>query len=566
MEGGLGCSRWPEKLTFQEGNAVRKSILILAGFLVAAAFGSHAQEFAYDSPYVLELRREYLRQGKLFPHSSFPVTLKQLNDAAGQIGYTLAYESQADADGIRYLFFLDTLFDANLSYNAALIEPHAPRDGIDIQRSWYHRAPFLRAGASISGESGLMVALEFEGQKEWGGDWYNAWNLPEDGGEGHGLLFDNQILSRGVLSWQGKDQRLSLGRSPTHIGPAGVFGLYPSSRLPYLDAFRFDGRIGRLQIDWLLGGFHPIESWEAEQVGETFKYDVIKPEELWNGTNPIPIFFGIHRLQYLGERFRISVGEQIFFARNPVFYEVNDFLPIATWHGLDFYPDNMALILDFSWAFMRGFALHGMAGYDDISSDIFGIYDSPVPTIDAYVLALEFDLPVAGSPLSGLVQLGYTHYLWGNFDAAKTSNNQLGDKQLLLARHIARYYTDDGDGILLPFSSPYGPGALWFQGETAIKPFGEWLSLGFDFLFLSKNTQANLIDTDYERSDQVANAPRRVFLEFGFPLKALFRFFSNTVKLDLRPAMAWLDGGISLSLDLLVGMGFGGGDGALKRY
>ncbi len=545
---------------------MRKIILLCSVFLVVAASFSYAQEFAYDSPYVLELRREYLREGRVFPYSSFPITIKQLNEAAERIGYELEYGSRPDADGIRYLFFLDTFLDASLSENASLIEPLAPRDGIDVQRSWYQRAPFLRAGASISGETGLMVALEFEGRKEWRADWFNTWNLPMHGGEGQGLLFDNQILSRGVLSWQGDDVRLSLGREPTHIGPAGVLGLYPSSRLPYLDALRLDGKIGRLHIDWLFGGFYPIQSWEAVINGTGFDNDVIKADELWNGSSPTPVFFGIHRLQYLGERFSFSIGEQIFFARNPMYFEFNDFLPVATWHGLDFYPDNMALILDFSWAFARGLTLHGIAGYDDISSDIFGVYDSPIPTIDAYVLALEFDLPIAGMALSGMAQFGYTHYLWGNFDAVTSHGDQLGGEQLLLARHVARYYTDDGDGIILPFSSPYGPGALWLQVDAEIKPFGSWLSFGLDFFFLSKNTQANLITTLYERSATVANAPRTVFVELGLPIKARLGLKENRAQLDFRPSLALLDGSLSLSLDMLLGFGIGEDDGALKRY
>jgi hypothetical protein len=131
---------------------------------------------------------------------------------------------------------------------------------------------------------------------------------------------------------------------------------------------------------------------------------------------------------------------------------------------------------------------------------------------------------------------------------------------------VARYYTDDGDGVLLPFSSPYGPGALWFETSLEAKPFGDWLLLGLDLFVLSKNTQASLVTTAYERSSTVENAPRTVLVELGLPVETHFSTSIGTALLGFRPSMSFLDGQLSMNMDLRFGMKMGGSDGALKQY
>lgn len=547
---------------------MRRSLACILAVALAAAAPAVAQEFGADSPQVLALREAYLRAGLALPLTSFPLSLRQLREAGAAVGYVPETGAAPEAEGARYYAFLDTVFEAWLAGEGLMIEPAAPRVGADLAKAWAGRAPFVRAGLAVAADNGLFIGLEIEGRKEWDGAFYNSWNLPADGGSGQGLLFDNQILSRGTLAWEGDGVRLSLGRGPVQLGPAALKGFYPTELLPYVDAFRFFGRLGRLSFDWLFGGFYPIKSWESigpDGDGD-FQNDVINIDELWNGASPTPPFFGIHRIQYTGRRFRAAIGEQIFYARSPVYWEANDFLPVATWHGLDFYPDNMALILDFSWAAAPGLALHAMAGYDDISSDIFGVADSPVPTIDAYALAAEYAAPSLLGGLRALAQAGYTHYLWGNFDAIESHSDLLGGEKLHLARQVARYYTDDGDGILLPFSSPYGPGAAWLKLDASARPLAAWLTLSLDALILSKNTAADLVDTPYRRDPAVENAPRTLFIELGLKARAEADLGFARGFISLRPGLMAKDGAVSGALDLRAGLSFGAGDGALRRY
>jgi len=341
-----------------------------------------------------------------------------------------------------------------------------------------------------------------------------------------------------------------------HIGASQIYGFYPTDILPYLDALRLEARFGRWDLFYMLGSFHPVRSWEGDNFDIGFGDPINEYDWVWNGDSPVPIFYSMHRLQFTGEKFRFAVADQLFMARPNSGLEFNDIFPFGAWHGTDFFPDNLSMMIDLSWAFAPGFVLHGAAAYDDISSDSFGVADSLVPTVDAYLLGLEHSARTEALSARSVLQAGYTHYLFGNYDAQTTAGGGF-PYDMPLSRYIARYYMEGTKGFLLPFNTPYGPGSLWLDLKSRVDFTTVPLKVGLDLLVLSKNTQANFITTPFERSTTVENAPRRLWVELGIPVSTKIPTVVGQFSAEVRPSIVAADGRVAGTLDVLVGMEFG---------
>ena len=96
-----------------------------------------------------------------------------------------------------------------------------------------------------------------------------------------------------------------------------------------------------------------------------------------------------------------------------------------------------------------------------------------------------------------------------------------------MSRAVYRLRLDDGNqGI--PLTSPYGPGALWLRAGLELPDLGPGMSLEAGALFLSKNTAADLLNTVYEASDAIKNAPRTSYFELSASAKYSWKSFAFT--------------------------------------
>jgi hypothetical protein len=82
-----------------------------------------------------------------------------------------------------------------------------------------------------------------------------------------------------------------------------------------------------------------------------------------------------------------------------------------------------------------------------------------------------------------------------------------------LARAIYRIAMTTGYRSI-PYTSPYGPGALWIMTEAGLKDLF-YCDINLHFLLLQKNTLANLYTTTYAESSAVANAPIDTYASLG---------------------------------------------------
>jgi hypothetical protein len=542
--------------------SARGVFVILAALAVGSAV---AQEYLPEDPRAEELRRRYLLAGRVYPLTSYPLSRSEflaasaLLPATGSATEAKSASDPASASEPILRAGIETALALGLRSSDLTIEDlSGATNGIDLRRRWLDEPPLVRFGGSLENGSGLEVAVEGQLKREWASTWDSWNNLPGNGPSTNPFPVDNHFYTRGILAWDSPAFMATFGRDKIHLGPGQGSSLLASENLPYLDSFRFRAPMGRWSFDWVVA---TIDNGKAAQDVDTDYWGLDGPvdgtiSDFLDGggygfegdANPSIIFYNVHRAQWTGERLRLAIAGQMVIVRANNAFQLVDFFPIATWHNADVIPNNMCMVLDGSWAVLPGLAINFSAGFDDFSAATFGLGDSGVPTIDAYLLSVEYALDAGGFAFDAYLEGGYTHYLWGNFDGSVT----MGQDRCFLAKMIARYKTDSGE-VLLPLTSPYGPGALWTELRIDAKPKGSPFGLGVDLLLLSKNTKADLVTTEFTSDDTIATAPRRLSLDAG--VTATLALGGGRIR--ARPSVLFSGDEIAAALDLSVGWSFG---------
>ena len=153
--------------------------------------------------------------------------------------------------------------------------------------------------------------------------------------------------------------------------------------------------------------------------------------------------------------------------------------------------------------------MQAQAGLQSLNLSQIDVHNQSAPTIPAAIGSVEYGFILQTGLTLGLrVEVGYTHYLWGNFGPDPDGNPDT------LARAIDRYYLDGGNAIL-PLTSPYGPGATWVELTAALHGI-PWLDASVSARYFSRMTDpngpngsepVNLVDTLYQSSPAIEGAP-----------------------------------------------------------
>jgi hypothetical protein len=534
-----------------------------------------AQEYLRDSPTSIRLRRLYLLAGKVFPISAYPVARKELLAAAEELrAKTLSPEMEkyiedliasvepAPTKGARTAAGLIASYDLRAGDGALMIEDQSKvTNGIDVRRDYVDPPPFLKFAGSLESSTGLSIQVGAESRREWAFDLAKADNIPLLGKEGNWFAMENHFFTKGVLAWENDSFRIALGRDKLHLGGGSGSTLMHAGDLPYLDSLRLTAPLGRWKYDWIVSTisserarFDDVDTYfpdEFDSAGVAGAFGFEK------SMNPSTIFYNVHRAQWSGDRARFAVAGQMLLARKNNMFTLTDFLPVSSWHNAEVSPNNLCLVFDASYAIVPGLAIHATAGFDDITAQMVGFSDASIPTIDAYLVSADLAFDSPGIAWDGFLEGGYTHYLWGNFDGKATS----GGDRALLSRAIGRYKTDSR-AMLLPLTSPYGPGALWLKARLGAVPKRNVgpsiLRFGSDILVLSKNTKANLLETPYRSDEVIAKAPRRISVEAAIEGGLGYR----NLDLLLRPSIRIIGGELGFSLGLTAKFTLGEPDGA----
>jgi hypothetical protein len=423
---------------------------------------------------------------------------------------------------------LRTAFDLTYEYTfrskEQLVEPYAIKSGIDIARLYLDQPALASFDLGLGAPAGLSVAIGGNIRREWEGDYFKADNFLPMGLPGNPVAMENFFVTKGALYWKSPGLDISFGRDKVDLNNCLEGGFYPSSRLPYLDAFLTKGRLGPLTMDWMIASIQARKSWETKygagydvnpnaSLGTIPGSDETQPYGFELDENPTTVIEALHRFSWDFGAFQLGLGAQIMYSRRNNHFALSDFFPVISWHQAEVLQTNLCTLADASWEPLPGLKIVGQAGLDDVNANFAGMSDSKTTTIDAYVLGATWAGELRPGPLSARLELGYTHYLWGNFDGYDMNP---GD-QNPLARFQYRYLSDRG-AMLLPLSSPYGPGALWLEAAGSLGIEGTGLKVGTELLLLSKNVEANLIDTPYN-TDEAKDGARTYFGSLRIPVE-----------------------------------------------
>jgi hypothetical protein len=145
-----------------------------------------------------------------------------------------------------------------------------------------------------------------------------------------------------------------------------------------------------------------------------------------------------------------------------------------------------------------------------------------------------------------MFETGYTHYLWGNYACNDEKNDTWYG--IYLARAIYRY-TPNRYAILMPLTSPYGPGSLW--GKLVCKFIIPDINLqaGAELLLLFNNRSVNLVETPYRENSSLKSFNQWFvaldlpvsykWQDFRFSLTPVFLFSENRNAFQLNLGINW---------------------------
>ncbi len=440
------------------------------------------------------------------------------------------------------------------------VEKAEAKSGIDIQRGYLGYPAFATLDLFYGDKEGLFFHSVAEVRPQYVGDAYLVDNLPPLGAAGNPIMAENGVISRGIVAWRSPNLDFTLGRDGIDYSGGLLGSILPSPRIPYWDGFHLETRIGQLGMQWMVSSIRARRAYAGLDVDPNAGGDTSSPgypDYGWEDSatgSPTLILETFHRFSWDFGGFVLGGSGHALYSRRNNRIEFIDILPLVSWHQTQLLETNMSIIMDGRWTPQPGLSAAFQIGLDDANSGLIGIRDSEVVTISAFVGGIEWKPPENAFTLYG--EAGYTHVLWGNFDGSTPSIPYVNT----LSRAIYRYPVDSG-ALLLPLTSPYGPGARWARLVATLDRGLKGFQTGLDFLFLLKTEAANLVTTAYFTGISATEASHAVsFASF----ECFVSYEWEGVAVKVTPAMNYRDGKTGFFASFAIGYRFGGP--ALFKY
>ncbi len=438
--------------------------------------------FQRENPIVWELRRLYQHAGYTAPIDSYPVSRGNLLFHANRLlertnnpdiaarTTTLIEELQLPKDRLR--------LSADMQVHGK-VDSRSPADNLpgDYARTYYANPPWLTTHVYLEMPDTFAISVRDERQRRFRD--IDHINAP--------ISTENNSIREGFVSTHLGPVDITFGRQNIEIGPSPFSSFGVSPDVPFLDALKVDGQMGPLSMTYFASTLENRQSYGDPPITnentDFYNYD--------RNT----ILFNLHYFSYSFGRWRVGIGSHIIIAREMNEFHMADFFPAANWHNQNLVPNNHALFSDVSWILRPGLELYGIMGLDDINGNTIGINDDEdIPTIYAFSLGAAGSRRSSFGVIDTAVEIGTTHYLWGNFDE--------GDE---LAR--ANYRMDlSGTNGSMPLTGRYGPGVLWLNAAVGVQATRH-LAVDWQLEVVSRNTLADF-QTEYKKNDDIASAAR----------------------------------------------------------
>ena len=368
---------------------MKKLYLISILFLIFSAELFSEALFMPESDEVVELTALYTKAGRTLPANSYPVNRNTLLKWVDE----LSNERLSDELVLRIEALLDTLIvdDSGVTAEvdwAAGYEHYFKTEDItfDAVSDYLDEMPLGVVGGSFVNYQYGGACLELQLKREYSEN-------PDNNGfvakEGNPLALENQIVSKGYVFFNNDFMQLIVGRLASHYGDPRFTSLMASDNLPFLDQVKLDMSIADFRLEYYAASLENRRaSGDIDLAAVDFDY----------GENSI--WTTMHRLVYAFDNVKFSLSEQSFICRDNNQLYLGDFFPLTVWHNAWLSNINISMFTDVTWTVVPGFELYFQWGFDDISaSDVFGIADSALPTIDAWVLGVYHAGDVAKMPI-----------------------------------------------------------------------------------------------------------------------------------------------------------------------
>ena len=204
--------------------------------------------------------------------------------AAG--GMALAQDGaspEADDDPLLLKTSIDLTYQYTYRSQDVLVEeaainkgaPYAA-SGIDLKRNVLDLPPFASVDWELGRKQGLAIGFDAELRKQLPSDSsYDALfyqdNFLSLGNPKNPVAFEKNMIRKGALYWRSDTLDLTFGRDKVDLGDGLKGSLYPSPRLPYLDAFQAKGKLGRLGMNWIVATSRATGSWDKVDVNPNWQ-------------------------------------------------------------------------------------------------------------------------------------------------------------------------------------------------------------------------------------------------------------------------------------------------------
>ena len=478
--------------------------------------------YSRSSTQVLTLNGLYRADGRSAPLISFPVTRRELAQQAERL-LKLTDDADLQADIEHFLLEIAVPDDSGPRIGGHIRSTaHAQSVDVseyiphDLARALLQVPPYITTQLYLEHPEGILLSIRDDRQLEYRRAEHN--NLPQFV-PGNPTTPENNSIREGYIAGSVGVADITFGRHNIEVGPSPFSSLVISPVVPFLDALRITTALGPVRMTYFAS---TLENRAADR-DVTIRRNNDEESEFYDFDRNT-IFFNLHYFEYHFGRVRAGIGSHVVIARPMNQFHLGDFFPVDSWHNHNFTPKNIALIGDISLLLHPEAELYVIYGLDDVYGESIGIGDDDTPTIWAYIAGAQGSSALPIGSLRWAAEIGSTHYLWGSFDTGEE-----------LARAIYRMDLS-GPNQLMPLTGRYGPGVQWLAARLQ-QDVGSMLSLQFNLELLGR-TSANLIDTPYQRNDDLLSETRRMEMHTSLrteytPLRGL--------KLMLEPGVRLLD-------------------------
>jgi len=450
--------------------------------LIAGAVHPVDRLYGPDDRQVVELARLYRLAGEPFPTVSFPVSGPWLHVAAEGLRARLPGSlARRLAEYERSLGYSPDILDVGVALTSRP-QVYLETDGLrnEIDEILHREDPLATVELSGSLDDGPILFTRVEAIRQYDVDYPSNLTPPQDGNP---IPYEFNNVYEGYLFVPLDYLSLTFGRQPLALGPASRASI-ALAEVPYHDALRLTLDLGPIRMH------HHISSVDSKRA----RADVELPEpssELYDYDRN-QIFFNTHYFEYRFDSWRIGTGANMVVAREMNNFHLSDFFPVFSWHNANILPRNMSAFVDATVAAGPGLEFYGQASFDDIRTTSFGIGDEQFPTIPAFTAGSRYSFLASDLAWDFGIDLGYTHYLWGNFPRDEG-----------LARALFRLRRA-APGYALPLTSPYGPGTVFAIASVDVS--ASRVEARALYELVGRKPGANLFTTEHAESDELATA------------------------------------------------------------